>query len=672
MASTETRPLVEFIDGDQPRIEVFASQRAARAISPYLFGEFTEHLGSNVYSGAWAQILDNTGFEPARYFSWEEDAGVSNWLERDQDHDLLGSFRSGVACFWGRWGKGDVTYSPTDDRVNSDQAQRIEVRKLQSEEAGLLQPISLPTHRTGKYEVSVWAKGTVSKLHIAIRAEDGSELGGAEIAGVTGEWKQFRVRFGIDRGSVGKFQGLLLTIGASETGKIMLDQCMLFPADHAKGWDPEVIRFVKNSKITMLRFPGGNFVSGYHWKDGVGDIDKRPMSRNPAWGIAEPNHVGTDEWLAFCAQTGCEPLICVNAGNGTPEEAAHWVEYCNGGPDTDYGRLRAQNGHPEPYNVRYWEVGNELWGDWQIGHCAKEEYAERYRAFYDAMRKADPSILFIANGHDWLPWNEPVLKQNPKTVRSLSIHTLIGNAIPVGTEPDAVYNSLMAYTNWYEGHLRAMGKQMTDVGIADPKIAITELQIFTNRGEWPANWNQSEVVFYAGIMNSSIRTDMVEIITHSALVNHGGGLSKWRQVVCEQPVFLARKMYATQPGRWPVRLKIISPTYDVTELPGMPAVENTPYLDAVALLDNSGKELNILVTNRHPSEAITATIHLQDFAARWMVSVQTLAGKTYLDANSPGAPDVVQIQRSVGRTQPTGMEYTFPAHSLVRLRFRRS
>lgn len=395
------------------------------------------------------------------------------------------------------------------------------------------------------------------------------------------------------------------------------------------------------------------------------------MSRNPAWGGAEPNHVGTDEWLAFCEMTGCEPLICINAGNGTPEEAAQWVEYCNGGSDTEYGKLRAKNGHPEPYGVRYWEIGNELWGDWQIGHCTAEEYADRYTRFYDAMRAADPGIEFIALGREFLDWNVPVLKKNGKDVRSLSIHTLIGNAIPEGTPPDTALRSLLAYTDWYEGHLRAMGKQMADAGNPDPKIAVTELQIFTNRGGLPNNVNLSEALFYAGIVNASIRTDgLVEIITHSALVNHGGGLAKWRQVVCEQPVFLARKMYATQPGRVPVHLSITTPTYDIEALPGVPAGKDVPYLDAVALLDESGKELCLLVTNRHPSDAITAEIALDAFEAGPRIITETLTSKSYLDANSPGNPDVVKTKKSVRKTASSGLTYSFPAHSLTRLRFK--
>ena len=696
------KPIVEFAEDSNARIEINVAEKAEKPISPYLFGEFTEHLGSNVYGGAWAQLLDNTGFEPAKYFSREEDAGVERALAQSEEYDLLGSYKAGVACFWGRWGKGDVTYSPSDDRVNSDQAQKIEIRSLQSPEVGLLQPITLPTHRTGKYEVSAWARGTVGKLHVAIRATDGKEVGGSEIE-IGSEWKQFKASFEIERKGIEQFQILLFTIGVGKPGTILLDECLVFPADNMKGFDPEIVRLVKDSKITMLRFPGGNFVSGYHWKDGIDGITPpqpspqrggsassaqsasdtpsplrgglgrgRPMSRNPAWGGAEPNHVGTDEWLAFCEMTGCEPLICINAGNGTPEEAAQWVEYCNGGSDTEYGKLRAKNGHPEPYGVRYWEIGNELWGDWQIGHCTAEEYADRYTRFYDAMRAADPGIEFIALGREFLDWNVPVLKKNGKDVRSLSIHTLIGNAIPEGTPPDTALRSLLAYTDWYEGHLRAMGKQMADAGNPDPKIAVTELQIFTNRGGLPNNVNLSEALFYAGIVNASIRTDgLVEIITHSALVNHGGGLAKWRQVVCEQPVFLARKMYATQPGRVPVHLSITTPTYDIEALPGVPAGKDVPYLDAVALLDESGKELCLLVTNRHPSDAITAEIALDAFEAGPRIITETLTSKSYLDANSPGDTDVVKTKKSVVKTKPEGMTHTFPAHSLTRLRFRR-
>ena len=111
-------------------------------------------------------------------------------------------------------------------------------------------------------------------------------------------------------------------------------------------------------RLPMLRFPVGNFVSGYHWRDGIGPVDQRPILPNPAWPIIEWNDVGTDEWLQLCNLVGCEPLICVNAGDGTPQEAADWVAYCNSGTETPMGALRAANGRVQPYNVRRWEIGN--------------------------------------------------------------------------------------------------------------------------------------------------------------------------------------------------------------------------------------------------------------------------------------------------------------------------
>src|SRR5690606_13059468 len=120
-------------------------------------------------------------------------------------------------------------------------------------------------------------------------------------------------------------------------------------------WDPEVVQLLRDAKVSVLRFPGGNFASGYHWEDGVGPIERRPEKPNPAWAEWEPNHVGADEWLALCELIGAEPLICVNAGNGTPEEAANWVRYCNDPETTPWGQKRAANGHPAPYNVRLWE-----------------------------------------------------------------------------------------------------------------------------------------------------------------------------------------------------------------------------------------------------------------------------------------------------------------------------
>ncbi|MDI6827382.1 MAG: hypothetical protein QME62_02730, partial [Armatimonadota bacterium] len=342
MGKIKNKPVVEFISAEKPRIEVFAAKKA-KPVSPYLFGKFTENLGSNIYHGFWAQILRNCGFEPSKYFSHRGEQGVEQKLAHsgipDFLPDLIESNKAGVACFWARWGTGDISFSLSPDCINSETSQRIEIRSLSTPQVGILQPIYMPIHRTGEYELSVWVKGTIKELHVEVRTLDGKVIGGTTIP-ISPSWQKRKGKLTVKRNGIERGQPLLFTIGSKEKGEVFLDQCFLFPTDNVDGFDPDILHLLKESKLTMLRFPGGNFVSGYHWKDGVGPVDERPMRVNPAWDQEEPNYVGTDEHLALCRLLGCEPLICINAGNGTPEEAAHWVEYCNGGLDTEYGKLR--------------------------------------------------------------------------------------------------------------------------------------------------------------------------------------------------------------------------------------------------------------------------------------------------------------------------------------------
>lgn len=134
-----------------------------------------------------------------------------------------------------------------------------------------------------------------------------------------------------------------------------------------RGYRRDVLAAAKDLRIPILRWPGGNFVSGYHWTDGIGARDERPRKMDLAWSTEESNRFGTDEFIEYCRMLGAEPYICVNMGTGTMDEAQAWVEYCNGTGDTYWANLRRENGHEEPYNVRYWGLGNEMYGEWQIG-----------------------------------------------------------------------------------------------------------------------------------------------------------------------------------------------------------------------------------------------------------------------------------------------------------------
>jgi len=644
-----------------------------KPISRYLYGKFTEHLGRNIYGGMWAQILHNPGFEAWHFWGSDfEDAkrrmnhyarslGVSNIMENRD---------AGIAFWWLAYGNGDIIYELDADSFNSEQAQKITVNSLKSQQAGIRQIMFLPLHRERNYELSFYARShQPCKLHLAVRETSGKEraLAANDIDISSDDWRRYALKLGI-RETVEKGAPLMLTIGLSEPATVWLDQMALFPEDNVKGFDPDVIEFTRESQLPILRYPGGNFASGYHWKDGIGPIDERKSTKNRAWNMIEYNHVGADEFMNFCEAAGADPLICVNAGDGSPEEAAEWVEYCNGGVNTKFGALRAENGHSEPYDVVYWEIGNELYGNWQIGHCTPEEYAERYEEFYRAMTAVDPAIKIIANGQD-LRWNAPIVQRKSNILRSLSTHTLIGGGTPEDIDPTEVFESLMAYTHSYADHLREMGAQMAE-GVKEPILAVTELQIFTNKPGQPNNATLSESLFWSGIVNSCIRTGgLVEMITHSALVNHGGGLRKEREIVYANPVYYARKLYSTQSCTVPVRAHIRCPMYRSSGRYS-PATD-VPYLDAVALIDDESNKLSLIITNRHSREALDTHISLHDFNPSETVNIQTLAGNSYMSRNGWDRPDEIKLQETDLRINSGELDYSVPAHSIVLLVFRR-
>lgn len=653
-------------------IHLYAAEKAEKPISRYLYGKFTEHLGRNIYGGMWAQILYNPGFEGWHF--WGDDPEDAKRRIVHHGRSIAGfnaeeSYKNGIAPWWFAYGNGGVDYELDNDSFNSKLSQKIIVNALESQQVGIQQAIFLPIHRERSYELSFYARNSQPcKLHFSIyKAEKEDILAIGEIEISSRDWKRYTLGLEIN-GAVEKAAPIIFTVGMSNPGTVWLDQMTLFPKDNIKGLDPDVIKLTRESKLPLLRYPGGNFVSGYSWKDGIGPIDKRKSTENRPWNTIEYNHMGTDEFIDFCRATGADPLICVNAGDGTAEEAAEWVEYCNGSADTKYGALRVENGYPEPHNVVYWEIGNELYGRWQIGHCSPEEYAERYEKFYKAMVAVDPKIKIIANGQD-LRWNKPTIEHKSDILRSLSTHTLIGGGTPDDTDPNEVFESLMAYTHSYEAHLNEMGKQMAE-GVEEPLIAVTELQIFTNRPSLPNNGSLSESLFWAGIVNSCIRTGgLVEMVTHSALVNHGGGLRKINEIVFPNPVYHARKLYSTQSGALPIHTHISCPMYKSSGR--YSPKTDVPYLDAVTLIDDSGDELNLIITNRHPQDELEAHISLHDFEPSETVSVQTHTGESYMSRNEWNNTDEVNIKESDLQIKSTEFNYTVPAHSIVLLVFSR-
>ncbi len=179
------------------------------------------------------------------------------------------------------------------------------------------------------------------------------------------------------------------------------------PLSDRQGFRKDVIEAVKELKISVVRWPGGCFASGYHWKDGVGP--SRKPTPDPVWGVVDPNTFGTDEFVEWCRLVGSEPYICTNAGNGTPEEMRQWVEYCNGSKGR-YARARKAGRHDEPLNVRYWSIGNENWGGHEIGARTPQEWGPLVHKSAELMLAADPKLKLLAAATPDRGWTLPLLR----------------------------------------------------------------------------------------------------------------------------------------------------------------------------------------------------------------------------------------------------------------------
>jgi alpha-N-arabinofuranosidase len=205
------------------------------------------------------------------------------------------------------------------------------------------------------------------------------------------------------------------------------------PYADADGWRSDVLEKLRDLDMTVMRYPGGNFASGYHWRDGVGPREHRPRLRELAWNSIEPNHVGTDEFVALARRMSWEPMLTVNLGTGSPEEARNWVEYCNAPPGTRYADMRAANGVEAPHGIQLWCLGNEMDGPWQLGHVPADEYARRAQQAAKMMKDVDRSIEVVVCGssNTWIPtyleWDRAVLEHVGDLADYVSLHNYVGN-----------------------------------------------------------------------------------------------------------------------------------------------------------------------------------------------------------------------------------------------------
>ncbi len=368
----QTRPVNAVID----------ASKTSAPISKYIYGQFLEHGGNIVNEGVWAEMLEDRKFFHPITSKPPEEPPVPAWRRR------------GPPRRWAPIGGDEVVTMDTSKPYTGDHTPLIKVHKQEPhgfQQSGLA--VLKGKWYTGRI-VLAGSPGAAVKVTLIWGKEAGARQTVA-IPALGAAYRKFPLKFQ----SQGDSDEAVLEIAGTGTGEFHVGAVSLMPANNIEGFRAEVIAALKQLHSGVYRFPGGNFVSSYEWRDGVGaDIDKRPPVYDPVWRAVQPNDVGTDEFLTLCRLLEVDPYITVNAGFGDAWSAKELVEYTNGAITTPMGKWRAANGHPKPYNVKLWGVGNEPWGDYQMGSMSLPQFEIKHNMFAKAMRSVDSSIKLIAGG----------------------------------------------------------------------------------------------------------------------------------------------------------------------------------------------------------------------------------------------------------------------------------
>jgi len=544
--------------------------RKGEPISKYIYGQFIEHLGRCIYGGIWAEMLEDRKFYypiTAEYQPYRAARGVPE----DAPFPVVG------ASPWEITGAADSVTMVEEETFVGEHTPRIAP-------GGGIRQNDLGLVRGKGYVGYVWLKptGDAAKVDVLLRWGDAPEATERLSLGTDGNgYEKCPLRFtsGADTD-----QGML-EIRVADGSSCLVGTVSLMPADHVEGMRPDTLRLLKELDSPIYRWPGGNFVSGYDWKDGIGDRDRRPPRTNPAWTGVEHNDFGLDEFMTFCRLIGTEPLVVVNSGQGGVKMALEEIQYANGSAETPQGKLRAKNGHPAPYRVKWWGVGNEMYGKWQLGHMPLEEYVRKHNEFAEAMRAADPSVKLIAVGSVG-PWSEGMMTHCADHMDLVSEHFYVRDQPGLMSH---VAQTARRVREIADAH-RRYRQQFDSLKGKDIRIALDEWNYWYGPhlyGELGVRYFLRDALGVGAALNEFARnTDMYFMANYAQTVNVIGAIKTTKTEAALATTGLALKLYRKHFGVVPV------------------AVEAGQPFDVAAALSEEGKSLTVALVNptREPFE----------------------------------------------------------------------
>ena len=486
----------------------------------------------------------------------------------------------------------------------------------------------------------------------------------------TSETSRARIKIDVDR-TIGTVDPLLFGNFAEHLGRMIYGGIYdeKSPLSDASGYRKDVMEAVNGLGVSILRWPGGNFASGYNWKDGIGPRDKRPVRPELAWHDIETNRFGTDEFLRYAELIGTEPYICINLGLGTIDDARHWVEYTNGAQHTFWADERRKNGRDTPYNVKYWALGNEIDGPWQLGHKNAEEYSRFALEAAKAMRAVDPSIKLVASGSsnygaDWIGWNRTVLQTLRNTVDYIAIHTYIAN------RENDVERYLGTWQQTVDRYIETTAALIRQVQTGpNPRpiaVAYDEWNVWYRTGErerLEEVYNFEDALAMGMFFNSFFRhADVVKMANLAQMVNVIAPIMTSDKGLYLQPTYFPIVEYGKQRGNVALDAWVSSPTYRIQNRP-----QAIGYLDVSASWNAKTRQLFLNVLNRSRDKAIETTIDNQEGTLSGEVAVWVMDHPDMKATHTFGDDRKLRpVTRKAAVTIEQGsFTYAFPAHSLT-------
>ncbi len=450
------------------------------------------------------------------------------------------------------------------------------------------------------------------------------------------------------------------------------------PLSNGDGFRADVLGALRRLDMTVLRYPGGNFASGYHWMDGVGQTGGRPTVRELAWKSIEPNRFGTDEFVKLCREMSWSPMLTVNLGTGTPEEARNWVEYCNSPAGTRYSDMRAEHSNFEPHGVDLWCLGNEMDGPWQLGHVPADQYAVRAQQAAKMMKAVDQSIELVACGSSgpamptYPEWDRVVFEYLGDLADYVSLHRYVGN--PEGDTTDflAVTNSIDRQIEEIDAVCRYVQAKRRSGKRA--YLCFDEWNVWYKDRRMDGGWtfaphlieevySLEDALVVAGFLNSFIRhADVVRIANIAQIVNIIAPVLTRGDEILLQSTFYAFEMYSGRREGVSLRPIVKGPTYESKNY-------GTAHLiDASAILD--GDRLHVFVTNRSTGVPTKVKMNLVDGEILDLERAEILTGPDAKAANTFEQPEVVKSHPLAEadvemKISDGGIELELPPLSLV-------